>query len=218
MNIRKELAVGDSIKCKGVIATIKEIISQDAYISRDDASKSEISIEFVDTKLNYRSWKSNIDGGTVLYSSYKKNSVSNALNKGLGEYYDNYTGRFIIPMNVLGLDMSIAILSLLENGFAMSAYDDGDVANYVLYDLVDDSKGFGKVSKTKGLLTKLLSECGVTYFTRVSLEDYANNSKVQKAIDYVLDKSYTNSVDGYCISAIVEDDYLVLVEVLEACI
>ena len=53
-----KLEPGDTIVCKGIRATIKEIKFQeywDSYIT-----------EFTDTNGNYRSWKQDIDGGKVI--------------------------------------------------------------------------------------------------------------------------------------------------------
>lgn len=53
-----QLEPGDTIVCKGIRATIKEIKFQeywDSYIT-----------EFIDTNGNYRSWKQEVDGGKVI--------------------------------------------------------------------------------------------------------------------------------------------------------
>lgn len=53
-----KLEPGDTIVCKGIRATIKEIKFQeywDSYIT-----------EFTDTNGNYRSWKQEVDGGKVI--------------------------------------------------------------------------------------------------------------------------------------------------------
>lgn len=55
-----QLEPGDTIVCKGIRATIKEIKYQD-YFHNDG-----FTIEFIDTNGNYRSWKQHIDGGKVI--------------------------------------------------------------------------------------------------------------------------------------------------------
>ena len=64
----KELKVGDSIICKGVKATIGNILSQQIYNACDLSCKC-IDIEFEDTYGNYRNWKSEVDGGVVEYNN-----------------------------------------------------------------------------------------------------------------------------------------------------
>ena len=55
-----QLEPGDTIVCKGIRATIKEIKFQEYW--HDDG----FITEFIDTKGNYRSWKQGIDGGKVI--------------------------------------------------------------------------------------------------------------------------------------------------------
>lgn len=55
-----QLEPGDTIVCKGIRATIKEIKYQDYF--HDDG----FITEFIDTNGNYRSWKQYIDGGKVI--------------------------------------------------------------------------------------------------------------------------------------------------------
>ena len=63
----RELKVGDKIICKGSSATISKILNQDFY-------KGNIDIEFEDEQGNYRTWKSEIDGGKVVYNESKTES------------------------------------------------------------------------------------------------------------------------------------------------
>lgn len=55
-----QLEPGDTIVCKGIRVTIKEIKYQDYF--HDDG----FITEFTDTNGNYRSWKQYIDGGRVI--------------------------------------------------------------------------------------------------------------------------------------------------------
>lgn len=99
MEIKRSLEVGDTIVCKGVKATIKEIISQDAYIPSGESGYC-IDIEFRDTNGKYRNWKSYIDGGSVVYKKDNINILREATKSPLGYYYDPYCGRFGIPLDV----------------------------------------------------------------------------------------------------------------------
>lgn len=58
----RDLIVGDVIIVSGVKVEIAEIKYQEPWQWRN-----AYYIEFIDTKGNYRSWKQNIDGGTVKY-------------------------------------------------------------------------------------------------------------------------------------------------------
>ena len=57
---RCKLEPGDKIVCKGIKATIKEILFQEWY------EDTGFITEFTDTNGNYRSWKQGIDGGKVI--------------------------------------------------------------------------------------------------------------------------------------------------------
>lgn len=68
-----KLKVGDTIVVKGRSYEIGEIYEQDFYDDADSrkynlSDKSYIDIEFKDTKGKYHHWKSNIDGGHVIYA------------------------------------------------------------------------------------------------------------------------------------------------------
>ena len=54
------LEPGDTIVCKGIKATIKEIKDQEYW------NDYGFITEFIDTNGNYRSWKQGIDGGKVI--------------------------------------------------------------------------------------------------------------------------------------------------------
>ena len=55
-----KLEPGDTIVCKGIRSTIKEIKYQDYWYNNGFIT------EFIDTNGNYRSWKQCIDGGRVI--------------------------------------------------------------------------------------------------------------------------------------------------------
>ena len=55
-----KLEPGDTIICKGIKATIKEIEFQEYW---EDYG---FITEFTDTNGNYRSWKQGVDGGKVI--------------------------------------------------------------------------------------------------------------------------------------------------------
>lgn len=54
------LEPGDTIICKGIKATIKEIEFQEYW------KDYGFITEFIDTDGNYRSWKQGVDGGKII--------------------------------------------------------------------------------------------------------------------------------------------------------
>ena len=76
-DFERKLEPGDKIICKGNEITIGGIFDQ-------FFDKKFIDIEFVDDKGRYRTWKSDIDGGKVVYKESKK--VNEASYRGLAYY------------------------------------------------------------------------------------------------------------------------------------
>jgi hypothetical protein len=64
MEIKRQLEIGDTIRCMGITATIAEIAFQEPWEWRES-----YYLEFTDTNGNYRSWKQEFDGG----KAYDKN-------------------------------------------------------------------------------------------------------------------------------------------------
>ena len=60
MEIKRQLEVGDIIKCQGITARIAEIAFQEPWQWRNS-----YYLEFRDTNGEYRSWKQEYDGGTA---------------------------------------------------------------------------------------------------------------------------------------------------------
>lgn len=58
MEIKRQLEIGDTIKCQGIRATIASITFQEPWEWRE-----AYYLEFTDTNGVYRSWKQNCDGG-----------------------------------------------------------------------------------------------------------------------------------------------------------
>lgn len=218
MEIKRSLEVGDTIVCKGVKATIKEIISQDAYIPSGESGYC-IDIEFRDTNGKYRNWKSYIDGGSVVYKKDNINILREATKSPLGYYYDPYCGRFGIPLKEVDAEKTDVIISLIRNGFAMTMYEESDnELSYVLFSLEDDSAGYSNINKCKDLLTSVIQRFNCKYFSKVSFDNY--NESVQSIIDTVLLESsyFINQVDGFSIALVCEGDYFKFIEVLDACV
>ena len=63
MENKRQLQVGDTIRCQGIVATIATIAFQEPWEWR-----GSWYLEFRDTKGVYRSWKQNSDGGYAVNS------------------------------------------------------------------------------------------------------------------------------------------------------
>ena len=209
MVISRRLEVGDAITCKGVTAVISEIISQDAYIpGRGSLVAPYINIEFVDERGKYRSWKSEIDGGSIDYmgSEYRFKCA----------YYDPYCGWYNIPLDDIDGETTENILSLLEKGFALCSQVMDECMYYTIFDLNSHCRKYGQLDVCKGVLEKLLSNYSLNLFTKISLDDYIANEIVQTVIDEVLADSYTYSNNGWRLALVFDKGYFKFVEVLDA--
>lgn len=84
-----KLKVGDTLVVKGISYKIRKIYEQDFYDDADSRKynlpdKSYIDIEFKDNKGKYHRWRSNVDGGKIIYagtgirmfSEYKSSSFT----------------------------------------------------------------------------------------------------------------------------------------------
>lgn len=60
MPVENELMVGDCVRVCGLTYEIAEIWAQDNY-------KGAWDVEFIDSRNCYHHWKSDLDGGTVIY-------------------------------------------------------------------------------------------------------------------------------------------------------
>jgi len=213
LKLPREVRVGDIIKCQGMEVKIASISSID--YSKTKGYINEVRIEFTDVDGIYRSWVSDVDGGEVILDS-ENLGLSKAL---LQSYYSSYTGRYLIPYESANVDNTLAMLCLIENGYAFTSYIDDGEKYYILYSLKEDCKDFQSPSNLRGILDSICSSKGVSPFTRVSLGAYSDNLICQEIIDEVLEKcSPSDCVDGYSIGVISDGDRLILVEVLDACV
>lgn len=142
-----------------------------------------------------------------------------AINSVLREYYDPYCGRFGIPMKEVNVEKTEVILSLLRDGYAMTAFEDGDgVLCYTIFNLKDDCQDFGKIDKCKDILAKFEDTFNCKYFTKVSFDNYSEN--IQSLIDTVLLESslFENQIDGYSIVVVCDGDSFKFIEALDVCV
>lgn len=213
LKLPREVRTGDIIEYEGV----RSIISSINYINycKTDGYISEVSIEFIDTEGVCRNWVSDMDGGKVILCDSNLKSSKNLLSS----YCDPYTGRYLIPYNSANVDVTLAILCLIENGYALTSYIDGGQKCYALYEIAEDCKNFQNVSNFKNRLKKICNTKGVTPFIKVSLDSYSNSELCQEVIDLILETSSPSySIEGHSLALISDRQNLKFIEVLDACI
>lgn len=151
----------------------------------------------------------------------KENSILGvALDSSLGYYYDNYTGRFAIPIDDMDFEKSEILLSLLENGYAMTSCDINGIGYYTIFSLDEDCSDYRNIDICKEKLEKVQGQFNFKYFDKVSLEDYNKSMNIQRVVDYILLEMayFRNQVNGYIIVSVKEEGYLKFIEALNVCI
>lgn len=97
-DIKRKVMPGDAISCKDKVWNtiknwkVKEVLSQDVYKDEDAGKygiddKSYIDLEFKDTNGGYHHWKSNIDGGTVVYKEDVEKVVNAVIDKDFKKFF-----------------------------------------------------------------------------------------------------------------------------------
>lgn len=180
MEVLDNLGVGDVVHCKGLNIEVAYITSNDGY-----------AVEFYDSRGEYRNWKPEIDGGRVsLVGKEKANKAKYSMicKNGLREYHDPYTNRFIIPFEDVDYNASKAIIELISNGWALSAYYDGDEKFYTVFNIREDSNGWYPIGvrDSKCLLEEILKPKGYVYAPGTSIKAYMESEGIQKVVDLVL--------------------------------
>lgn len=179
----RDLVIGDRIECNGASRTVLRMLHQEVY------SDGVYDVEFLDGLGRYCHWKSNVDGGNVVYRDgiFEKDgtlefcSRKSELEKFIsGEVYE-------IPVNsaALNSDVSRAILNCISCRYAMTLRG----TKYVLLDLSKDVKSATFLSNYEHYtcIEKAAKNCGLPYYrTSVSLNDYYSKGHMQKYIDMAI--------------------------------
>lgn len=152
--------------------------------------------------------------------SNKLDVLNSALDSSLGYYYDNYTGRFAIPIDDIDCEKSEILLSLLERGYAMTSCDIDGIGYYTIFSLDEDCRDYRNIDICKEKLKRVQGQFNFKYFDKVSLEDYNKSMDIQRVIDYILLEMayFMNQVEGYSIILIKEEGYFKFIEALDVCI
>lgn len=182
VRVKRELAVGDIIKCQGRLVEIRKILFQDCYKCDYDESRSYYDIEFLDKYEGYHHWKSNLDGGEAIF----RVDTSNL------KYLPRYIieDGFLIPFSNMDVNVSNEVMGMLEKGWALFRSGTGD---YLMYKLKE-----GYFSKDLTFYELFVSKVCDKY--KVSIDDvascsvskYYNTPLIQKIIDSLLMRGYSD--------------------------
>lgn len=215
--VKRELRPGDTISCRGIKATIREVLSQHFSKIRGD-----VDIEFRDQRGAYRSWKSYSDGGNFIYyeDNFPKLNVIEYIDKYnyMGKWYDKNTRRFTIPVSIANSDSNVvnAILELMKTyGYFMTCSEELG-KSYVLGEAGSDTNGIRNIFTCEETLKNRLSENNIDYFTKVSLRKYARDSRIGEVIDNVLLKGLEEKDNNWGIALIFNGKDFKFVEVFES--
>lgn len=210
----RELAVGDVIFLgDGNIDIITNIIEADYCIT--DGKKTAVRIEYLNTEGVSNRWVSDVDGGTVkLFDEECLKNLKSNINT-LGEYYDPYTGRFIIPFNKMH-DVRGYVVKLLDKcNYGMSFCG----GNFVLFSLLDDVGAIRELNTFKKVYSGYCAtHIGLrdTVFSYIDFVVYRTN--LRPILDMVKDFSEFKWVDGWSIALVGGIEEFRFVEVLNCCV
>lgn len=179
----RDLIIGDRIDCKGASRTVLRMLHQEVY------SDGVYDIEFLDGLGRYCHWKSEVDGGKVIYrdSIFEKEGTTEFCSRkpelekfASGAVYE-------IPINTAALnqDISRAILNCISCRYVMTVRG----SKYVLLDLSKDVKSATFLSNHKHYtcVERAAKNCNLPYYrTSVGLSDYFSKSHMQKYLDMVM--------------------------------
>ena len=179
----RDLVIGDRVECNGASRTVLRMLHQEVY------SDGVYDIEFLDGLGRYCHWKSEVDGGKVIYrdSIFEKEGTTEFCSRkpelekfASGAVYE-------IPINTAALnqDISRAILNCISCRYVMTVRG----SKYVLLDLSKDVKSATFLSNYNhhACIEKAAKNCGLPYYrTSVSLNDYFSKSHIQKYLDMVI--------------------------------
>lgn len=179
----RDLVIGDRINCKGASRTVLRMLHQEVY------SDGGYDVEFLDGLGRYCHWKSNVDGGNVIYRDgiFEKDGTLEFCSR-KSELEKFASGAvYEIPINTAALnpDISRAILNCISCKYVMTVRG----SKYVLLDLSKDVKSATFLSNYNqyACIEKAAKNCGLPYYrTSVGLSDYFSKSHMQKYLDMVM--------------------------------
>lgn len=182
VRVKRELAVGDIIKCQGRSVEIKEILFQDCYKCDYDESRSYYDIEFLDKFGKYHHWKSHLDGGEVIYRVNASNMY----------YLSRYIieDGFLIPFSKMNADVSSEVMEQLEKGWVLFRSGTGD---YLLY-RVKEGYMSNQLTFYEMFVDKVCDKYKVSPndVSSCSVSKYFNTPLIQKIVDSLLMRGYSD--------------------------
>ena len=179
----RDLVIGDRIECNGASRTVLRMLHQEVY------SDGVYDVEFLDGLGRYCHWKSEVDGGNVIYRDgifEKEDAVEFCSRKPELEQYTS-GAVYEIPIRdaFLKPNVSQAILNCISCKYDMVLRG----TKYVLLDLSKDVKSATFLSNYNhyACIEKAAKNCGLPYYrTSVSLNDYYSKGHMQKYLDMVI--------------------------------
>lgn len=179
----RDLVIGDRVECNGASRTVLRMLHQDVY------SDGIYDVEFMDGIGRYCHWKSEVDGGKVIYrdSIFEKEGTTEFCSR-KSELEKFASGAvYEIPINIAALnqDISRAILNCISCRYVMTIRG----SKYVLLDLSKDVKSATFLSNYKHYtcVERAAKNCNLPYYrTSVSLNDYYSKGHMQKYIDMAI--------------------------------
>lgn len=179
----RDLVIGDRVECNGASRTVLRMLHQDVY------SDGIYDVEFMDGIGRYCHWKSEVDGGKVIYrdSIFEKEGTTEFCSR-KSELEKFASGAvYEIPINIAALnqDISRAILNCISCRYVMTIRG----SKYVLLDLSKDVKSATFLSNYNhyACIEKAAKNCGLPYYrTSVSLNDYYSKGHMQKYLDMAI--------------------------------
>ena len=179
----RDLVIGDRVECNGASRTVLRMLHQDVY------SDGIYDVEFLDGLGRYCHWKSEVDGGKVIYrdSIFEKEGTTEFCSR-KSELEKFASGAvYEVPINTAALnpDISRAILNCISCRYVMTVRG----SKYVLLDLSKDVKSATFLSNYNhyACIEKAAKNCNLPYYkTSVGLSDYFSKSHMQKYLDMAM--------------------------------
>lgn len=112
-----------------------------------------------------------------------------ALKHGLSSYTNLTTGEISIPFKDINYNISMSILSLITQGYILTANTKQDGKYYSLISMENPLTDWSNISFPEGLFKELCISCGASLRTRINLNEYSDSEEVQSQVDYILIKS-----------------------------
>lgn len=149
----------------------------------------------------------------------------------IGRYYDNMSGRFLIPISTISNAESSALVALMRDGWVLSIGGEGEDSLYVLYDprdimYISDTDGVREIEKSGKYACRQLYACldwlinefndkGMILEREFPVNDYCDD--FGEVIDEILMRGqwFSEQIEGWGIALRLTDSQFEFIEVHE---